>query len=124
MFTYASICLIPFSYSEIVQLDWSLLDYKLIGGLVMVVFCATFISYLLIPIGQKSLRPTVTSMYNYLQPIVASIIAVIWGMDSFNVLKIIAVVLVFTGVFFVTQSKSRAQMEAYQKQLEQQKESV
>ena len=121
MFTYASICLIPFSYSEIVQLDWSLLDYKLIGGLVMVVFCATFISYLLIPIGQKSLRPTVTSMYNYLQPIVASIIAVIWGMDSFNVLKIIAVVLVFTGVFFVTQSKSRAQMEAYQKQLEQQK---
>ena len=90
----------------------------------MFVFCATFISYLLIPIGQKSLRPTVTSMYNYLQPIVASIIAVIWGMDSFNVLKIIAVVLVFTGVFFVTQSKSRAQMEAYQKQLEQQKESV
>lgn len=120
MFTYASICLIPFSYTEIVQLDWSLLDYKVIAGLVMVVFCATFISYLLIPIGQKSLRPTVTSMYNYLQPIVASILAVAWGMDSFNALKIVAVILVFSGVFFVTQSKSRAQLEAYKKQQEQQ----
>lgn len=120
MFTYASICLIPFSYTEIVQLDWSLLDYKVIAGLVMVVFCATFISYLLIPIGQKNLRPTVTSMYNYLQPIVASILAVAWGMDSFNALKIVAVVLVFSGVFFVTQSKSRAQLEAYKKQQEQQ----
>lgn len=120
MFTYASICLIPFSYTEIVQLNWSLLDYKVIAGLVMVVFCATFISYLLIPIGQKNLRPTVTSMYNYLQPIVASILAVAWGMDSFNALKIVAVILVFSGVFFVTQSKSRAQLEAYKKQQEQQ----
>lgn len=120
MFTYASICLIPFSYTEIVQLDWSLLDYKVIAGLVMVVFCATFISYLLIPIGQKNLRPTVTSMYNYLQPIVASILAVAWGMDSFNALKIVAVILVFSGVFFVTQSKSRTQLEAYKKQQEQQ----
>lgn len=122
MFTYASICLIPFSYTEIVQLNWSLLDYKVIAGLVMVVFCATFISYLLIPIGQKNLRPTVTSMYNYLQPIVASILAVAWGMDSFNALKIVAVVLVFSGVFFVTQSKSRAQLEAYKKQQEQEQQ--
>ena len=122
MFTYASICLIPFSYTEIVQLDWSLLDYKVIAGLVMVVFCATFISYLLIPIGQKNLRPTVTSMYNYLQPIVASILAVAWGMDSFNALKIVAVILVFSGVFFVTQSKSRAQLEAYKKQQEQEQQ--
>lgn len=122
MFTYASICLIPFSYTEIVQLDWSLLNYKVIAGLVMVVFCATFISYLLIPIGQKNLRPTVTSMYNYLQPIVASILAIAWGMDSFNALKIVAVILVFSGVFFVTQSKSRAQLEAYKKQQEQEQE--
>ena len=82
----------------------------------MVVFCATFISYLLVPIGQRTLRPTVTSMYNYVQPIVASIVAVIWGMDQFNLLKIIAVILVFTGVFFVTQSRSRADLEAYEKQ--------
>lgn len=116
MFTYASVCMIPFSYNELVKTDWMAMDYKLIGGIFMVVFCATFISYLLVPIGQRTLRPTVTSMYNYVQPIVASIVAVIWGMDQFNLLKVIAVILVFTGVFFVTQSRSRADLEAYEKQ--------
>lgn len=47
-------------------------------------------------------------MYNYVQPIVATTIAVIWGMDSFNILKVIAVVLVFSGVLLVNRSKSRA----------------
>ena len=111
MFTYASICLIPFSYPEILSTDWLSLGGSVLTGLVAVVFCATFISYLLIPLGQRYLRPTVTSMYNYLQPIVASSVAIYWGMDHFNMLKVLAVILVFTGVFFVTTSRSRADLE-------------
>lgn len=115
MFTYSSICLIPFSYNEIMAADWGTLSREVLWGLVLIVFCATFVSYLLIPVGQRYLRPTLTSMYNYVQPIVASVVAVCWGMDSFNLLKIIAVVFVFTGVFFVTKSRSREEVEAYEK---------
>ena len=115
MFTYSSICLIPFSYNEIMAADWGALSREVLWGLILIVFCATFISYLLIPVGQRYLRPTLTSMYNYVQPIVASVVAVCWGMDSFNLLKIIAVVFVFTGVFFVTKSRSREEVEAYEK---------
>lgn len=75
---------------------------------------ATFISYMLIVVGQKNLRPTVAGMYNYIQPLVACIVAVCWGMDSFNLTKIIAVVLIFGGVYLVTSSRSRKEMEAYQ----------
>ena len=53
-------------------------------------------------------------MYNYIQPLVACIVAVCWGMDSFNLTKIIAVVLIFGGVYLVTSSRSRKEMEAYQ----------
>lgn len=112
IFTYASVCVIPFSYNEIASLDWSRLDAGSIAGAATVVFCGTYISYLLVPIGQRTLRPTVTSMYNYVQPIVASGVAVWWGLDSFDLLKGIAVVLVFTGVFLVTKSRSRADLEA------------
>lgn len=112
IFTYASVCVIPFSYNEIAAMDWSLLDATGIAGAATVVFCGTYISYLLVPVGQRYLRPTVTGMYNYVQPVVASCVAVWWGLDSFNLLKGIAVVLVFTGVFFVTKSRSRADMEA------------
>jgi drug/metabolite transporter (DMT)-like permease len=80
----------------------------------MVVF-ATFVGYLLIPIGQKVLRPTTLSMYNYVQPVVASMLAVAIGMDVFGVEKAASAVLVFAGVYIVTQSKSRAQMEAEKK---------
>lgn len=115
MFTYSFICLIPFSYREMVSADWEALSGEVLWGLISIVFFATFVSYLLIPIGQRYLRPTLTSMYNYVQPIVASVVAVCWGMDRFNLLKIIAVVLVFTGVFFVTKSPGREEVEALEK---------
>lgn len=114
MFTYASICTIPFSYSGISAIDLSALSSDIYLGIVYVVLGGTFFTYLLIPVGQRLLRPTVACMYNYVQPIVASLIAVLWGMDTFGFMKGIAVVLVFTGVYIVTQSKSRAQLKAYE----------
>ena len=74
-------------------------------------FGATFIAYLWMQMAQKVLRPTIVSMYNYLQPIVAAIVAVTMGMDTFGWLKCIAVVLVFSGVYIVTQSKSKTQLD-------------
>ena len=62
--------------------------------------------------GQKTLRPTVISMYNYIQPIVGTTVSVWLGLGNFGIAKGIAVVLVFTGVYIVTQSKSREQMLA------------
>jgi drug/metabolite transporter (DMT)-like permease len=116
MFTYGAICVIPFSYNELIKFDPASITGSLWLGILFVVFCGTFLSYLLIAIGQRVLPPTVTSMYNYVQPVVASIIAVWWAMDSFNVLKVIAIVLIFSGVFLVTRSRSSEQLEAFKKQ--------
>ena len=117
MFTYASICVVPFSYSDLATYDWGGMSIELLLAVGFTVVCATFLCYLLVPVGQKNLRPTVVSMYCYVQPIVAScIVAVYWGTSSFTFPKMIAIVLVFTGVFLVTRSKSRAEMEAYQKE--------
>ena len=66
-----------------------------------VVVCATFIAYFLIPIGQKRLRPVVVCMYTYVQPVIAMVIALALGLDSLTLLKVIASVLVFTGVGLV-----------------------
>ena len=113
MFTYSFICTIPFSASDLMNADWSGLKAVEIGSLTFIVVGATFVSYMLIVVGQKNLRPTVAGMYNYIQPLVAFIVAVCWGMDSFNTTKIIAVVLIFGGVYLVTSSRSRKEMEAY-----------
>ena len=114
MFTYAFICTLPFSARDLMSTDWLSLGWTDLGGLSFIVVGATFLSYMLVVVGQKNLRPTVAGMYNYVQPVVACIVAVCWGMDSFNVTKGIAVVLIFGGVYLVTASRSRKEMVAYE----------
>ncbi len=53
------------------------------GGVAYVVVCSTFFSYLMVPMAQHHLRPTVVSMYNYVQPIVAVLFTVAIGLDTF-----------------------------------------
>ena len=47
-------------------------------------------------------------------PIVGTSVSILLGMGTFGIAKGIAVALVFTGVYIVTQSKSREQMLAEQ----------
>ena len=86
-------------------------DMKEIGAISFVLIGATFIPYLLIPMSLKRIRPTTVSMYNYVQPIIASLITVMVGQDTFSFQKALSAVLVFIGVYLVTQSKSRADLE-------------
>lgn len=111
MFTYAFICTLPFSAKDLANAHWMDLRMVDVAGLAFIVVCATFVSYMLIVVGQKRLRPTVAGMYNYIQPLVACIVAVCWGLDSFNVTKLLAVVFIFGGVYLVTASRSRAELE-------------
>lgn len=118
MFTYSFVCILPFSAGDLMNARWSSLSFADIGGLTFIVVGATFISYMLVVVGQKNLRPTVAGMYNYIQPLVACVVAVCWGMDSFNLTKAIAVLLIFSGVYMVTSSRSRKELEAYEKKLQ------
>ncbi len=111
MFTYSFICMLPFSANDLADAHWSDLRLTDIAGLAFIVIGATFISYMLIVVGQKRLRPTVAGMYNYIQPLVACIVAIYWGIDSFNFTKVVAVFLIFGGVYLVTSSRSRAELE-------------
>ena len=86
-------------------------DFKELSAIFYVLFGATFLPYLLIPMSLKRIRPTTVSMYNYVQPIVASFIAVMIGQDTFSWQKFLSAILVFIGVYLVTQSKSREDIE-------------
>ncbi len=107
MFTYSFICVTPLAANDLMALDWQLLTMGQILSIAFIVVCATFLAYILVIVGQQRLRPTVAGMYNYVQPIVACVVAAYWGMDSFNAVKYIAVALIFGGVYMVSTSKSR-----------------
>ena len=111
MFVYASMCYIPFSYHDVAAIQWVEISTAALLQVGYVVVGGSFLAYICIMTAQRLLRPTVVSMYNYMQPIVASIVTVIVGMATFNMEKGIAIALVFLGVYIVTQSKSRKDFE-------------
>lgn len=107
MFLFAALIYLPFNLPQILSTNFSEVPASVLWEIVFVVFGATFFSYLMIPIGQKYLRPTVATMYNNVQPIVATIATVSLGIGTFGWLKAMAIVLVFFGVFLVTKSRAR-----------------
>ncbi|MDE5812359.1 MAG: DMT family transporter [Muribaculaceae bacterium] len=107
MFSFAALAVIGPSLPEWLHTRWYAMDATQIFGALYVVVGGTFIAYLLMMNGQKQLRPTVVGMYNYVQPIVATIVALTLGLDTFNLWKIVAVALIFTGVFLVIKSRAR-----------------
>ena len=112
MFTYSSIVILPFTYNELAVLPWAEIPVSTWLETGFIVFVATYLAYIMMMTGQKLLRPTIVSMYNYVQPIVACIVSVAAGLGVFGWSQGLAVVLVFGGVWLVTQSKSRADMKA------------
>ena len=110
MFTWAAVLLAPFMVGHVASTDWAAVTTGAWLGTGFVVFFGTYIAYLLMQTAQKTLRPTVVSIYNYVQPVVAVAVSLALGMCVFTWKQAVAVVLVFSGVWLVIKSKSRRDM--------------
>ena len=109
MFLAAAAVALPGSFPWLRSTAWAAISAPEWLGIAYIVICATYLAYIGIMIGQKNLRPTLVGMYNYVQPIVATIVGITLGLDTFTPLKALAVVLIFSGVWLVTISRSRSQ---------------
>ncbi len=114
MFTFATFMVLPFSFGSVMAIDFAAVPVKTWIETGYVVFVATYLSYILTMIGQHTLRPTVVSIYNYVQPLASVLVSVITGLGVFLPAHAVAVVLVFSGVWLVTKSRSRADGEKRQ----------
>ena len=112
MFLFAAVAAVAIYYRPLAEVDYAALAPRTWAGIGYVVVCSTFLSYFMVPVGQRYLRPTVVSMYNYVQPLVAVLFTVAVGLDTFGFTKGVAALCVFAGVWLVTKSKSRAQLDA------------
>ncbi len=107
MFAWAAVMVIPFTSSHLAALPWAAVPLKTWLETGYVVVFGTFVSYLLSIVSQRVLRPTVISVYNYVQPIVSVTVSVLTGLGVFTWMQGVAIILVFSGVWLVAKSKSR-----------------
>lgn len=106
LFLFSAIIVTMVTWPSVVAVDYASLPLKAWGEMLFIVFGGTFVSYIFFTDGQKLLRPTVVSMYNYVQPIVATVLSVAMGVGTFGVGKVTSMAMVFAGVYIVTHAKN------------------
>lgn len=107
MMTSAALVILPICLPYLMQVEWGSLSMVTYAETAFVVVGGTFMSFLLSTIAQQILRPTIIAMYNYVQPIVACSLSVMIGLGSFSIYHLVAILLVFLGVYLVNASKAR-----------------
>lgn len=107
MFLFSTLFALPFGIKDLLHTDYAAINTSITLQILYVVVFATFVSYFLIPIGQKRIKPVVVCMYSYLQPIMAMAISLAAGMDTMTWAKAAACVLVFAGVGIVNFSRNQ-----------------
>ncbi len=106
VFLFSLLMSLPFSVKGLLSLDYAAIPVAVRWEIGYLIVFATFFAYYLIPYGQKRIRPTLVSMYNYLSPIIATIVSIWTGLDHLTWQKVVAAAAIVGGVILV--SKSRA----------------
>ena len=105
MFLISGIAVLPFSLPDMLAVDWSQVILMEYIDLTFIILFGTCLAYMLIPVAQRRVEPTVIAMYNYLQPVVAVVFSVIAGLATFSITNAIATAMVFAGVWIVNRAK-------------------
>ena len=117
MFTWATIVIWPFTIGHVGAIDFASVPMSTWWEAGYVIFFGTYLGYICMMIGQKTLRPTVVSVYNYVQPVVSVSVSVMAGLAVFKGMQAFAALLIFSGVWLVVKSKSKRDMEKEEQKL-------
>ena len=102
LFLFGLIILIPFGYNELNEVQWESFTPYIAYSVLFVIIGATFGTYLLNPLALNKLKASTVGIFIYLQPVIAGLFALYIGADFIDMLKVSAMVLIFSGVYLVT----------------------
>jgi drug/metabolite transporter (DMT)-like permease len=102
VFTLGLIIILPFGWMQFSAIQWPQFEWSHFAALSFIVICGTFLAYYFNVIGLRYLGAGITGSYIYTQPVFTAIVASLVLHEQFTVVKLIAGVLIFTGVFLVS----------------------
>ena len=102
VFLFGLFFVLPFGYQDLNSVNIDSFTNDIYLKILFVVVCTTFIAYLLNAFALKSLNPSIVSIYIYLQPVLASVIAILYNSDTIDYIKIVSSIFIFIAVFLVS----------------------
>ncbi len=113
VFLFGFIFLAPFTFTSVGSIPWQAIPTEIWLSLAYVIIMTTFVTYLLTIFALQHLSATITGYYIYMQPIIASLIALFFAKESLELYKILAGILIFIGIFVISKDfknkKTKAQ---------------
>mgnify|MGYP003629642720 CR=1 FL=1 len=96
---------LPFTISEFTDVNWLDLPTRVIWIMLFVVVGTTFSTYFLNLYALKTLKASTVGAFIYLQPLIAVVFAVLVGADRITLVRALAGLLIFAGVYLSTRTK-------------------
>jgi drug/metabolite transporter (DMT)-like permease len=102
VFSFGFLVVAPIGWTEAMNVEWSIFTTEIWLSFFYVLIFTTFFAYLLNSLGLQVVSPTVVAIYVYLQPLLATVIALLLNKDVISVHKVISCIFIFLGVYFVS----------------------
>ena len=103
----SAIVMLPIGAHDIITTDLSAMDTGIILASLFVLIVPTYLPNLLLNYSLRFVAPTTTSIYSYIQPVVAIILAVAMGLDKPHLDTLFFAVVIFIGVGLVVRGDKR-----------------
>ena len=105
IYTFGLLMVLPFGWNEYREIQWQTIPTTILWEIGFVVLFTTFFTYLFNLVSMRELKPTTVAVFIYLQPLFATVFAISLRKDELTMVKIVSAVLIFVGVYLVTQKK-------------------
>lgn len=106
IFIFGFIYVAPICFKDLLNVNYSIIPFNIWMSLMYVIVFATFGGYMLYNFALTKISASTTSFFIYFQPLISTIVALVAGKDSLDSIKILSAMLIFSGVYFISQ-KSR-----------------
>ena len=107
LFLFSIIINMPFGLLEFTEINWVEISRNSLIKISYVVFCTTFLVYLLNLYALKNLKASTVGMFIYLQPVIGILFAIYRGADKLTIADISSVIMVFAGVYLVSKRSTQ-----------------
>ncbi len=107
VFLFGFIYISPFTFPLLLASDFSSIPPNIWMSISYVVVFTTVLAYFLNNYSLKTISPTMNSAYIYLQPLLATVVALSVGKDKLTYIEVLAAASIFIGVYFVNFRKEK-----------------
>jgi drug/metabolite transporter (DMT)-like permease len=101
-FFFGWFVVLPFGINDFVAINFSEIPLKIWSFIAFVTIGSTFLTYVLNAYALRKASPSLVGSYIYLQPVLASLIAIFSGKDMLTLEKLMYILIIFSGVVLVS----------------------